>query len=158
MFATTHSEDEENKMVAMLKATEDKEDMKMANEEYENHKTSKKAQSEDPKIKELESRLKASEERVKKDDEAKAIPLKAGLVALRRGKLSESELTDYETKLNVKPFTDIQTAYENEKYLMPQPDSLSASTDSNLAFPGEQNSHALSAKSIDDILEGPTNA
>ena len=75
-------------------------------------------------------------------------------VFIRKNKLNESELTTYETSLKAKSFVDIQTAYENEKYLIPQPDSFSASTDSNMAFPDEQTGHALSAKSIDDILEG----
>jgi len=147
MFATTHSEEEEKKMMATLKATEDEEDMKTAKEEYENHKTARKAQSEDPEKKEL---MKANKEM---QDEV-AEPKVASLVALRRGKLSEPELTTYENNLKARSFTEIKKEYENEKYLMPQPDSLSASTDSNMPFPGEQTGHALSAKSIDDILEG----
>lgn len=147
MFATTHSEDEENKMVAMLKATEDKEDLKMATEEYENHKTARKAQTEDPEKKELMEANKAMQAKL-------AEPMVDGLVTLRKNKLSESDLTTYETSLKAQTFTEIQTAYDNEKYLMAQPDSLSASTEDPMAFPGEQTSHALSAKSIDDILEG----
>ena len=42
-------------------------------------------------------------------------PMVAGLVALRKNKLSESDLTDYETGLKAKSFTAIQTAFENEK-------------------------------------------
>ncbi len=79
-----------------------------------------------------------------------------GLVAIRRNKLSESDLTTYETSLKAKSFTDIQEAYSNEEYLMTQPDSLSGSTienNSEMAFPGEENTHALSAKSVDEILE-----
>jgi len=146
MFATTHTEEEEEKMMKAIKATEDEEDMKVAKEEYENHKTARKAQDDDPEKKELMDANKAMQAKL-------AEPMINGLIALRRNKLSESELTTYETSLKAKSFVDIQTAYANEKYLMPQPDSLSASTDSNMAFPGEQNGHALSAKSIDDILE-----
>lgn len=148
MFASTTNEDEEKKMMAILKATEDETDMKTAKEEYENHKEAKKANDDDPEKKEL---LKSNKEM----QETLAEPKVASLVALRRGKVSESELTIYENSLKAKSFTDIKKEYDNEKYLMSQPDSLSASTESNLAFPGEQTSHALSAKSIDDILEVP---
>jgi len=149
MFASTTNEDEEKKMMAILKATEDKEDLKMAQEEYKNHETARKAQAEDPEKKELMTANKAMQAKI-------AEPMVAGLVALRKNKLSESDLTTYETALKAKSFTDIQTAYDNEKYLMAQPDSMSGGTESlsGLTFPGEETGHALAAKSIDDILEG----
>ncbi len=146
MFASTSNEDEEDKMVAILKATENKEDLKAAMDEYENHKNAKKAQSEDPEKKEL---MKANKAMMATLSE----PMVAGLVALRKGKLSESDLTNYEVSLKAKSFGDIQIEYENEKYLMAKSNSLSASIDSGLAFPDENTNHSLSAKSIDDILE-----
>jgi len=146
LFATTNNEEDEKKMMAILKATEDEEDMKTAKEEYENHKSARKAQEEDPEKKELMKSNKAMQAKI-------AEPMIAGLVAIRKGKLSESELTNYEVALKAQNFTEIQSAYDNEKYLITQADSLSATTYSGLAFPGEESSHALSAKSIDDILE-----
>ena len=151
MFATTTNDEEKDKMMAILNATENKEDLKAANEEYKNHETAKKAQDDDPEKKELMTANKAMQAKL-------AEPMITGLVAIRKGKLSESELTNYETALKAQTFVEIQTAYDNEKYLISEPDSLSAKTDSNLAFPGTETSHALSAKSIDDILEAPTNA
>jgi len=149
MFATVHNEEDEKHMMAAIKAIDDEEEMKAAEEELDKHKMARKAQTEDPEKKKLEATNRAMQAKL-------AEPMIVGLVAIRRGKLTESDLTTYETSLKAKSFDDIQVAYDNEKYLMPEVPSLSGSIiEPGLPFPGEQASHSLSAKSIDDILEGP---
>ncbi len=151
LFAQTEDEEDGKKMYARLKATtEDKEDLKAMDEEFEKHNTSRKSQTEDPKMKELESRLKAREE---KD----AVPMVAALVAVRKGKMPEAELTQFEESLKAKSFAVIEDTYNNEAFMINSLKSTTISTPAGykkFEFNGGESQQALSSKSLEEITEG----
>jgi len=146
LFAESESEEDSKKMYAKLKAvTEDKEELKAMDEEYDNHTKSRKAQNENPKLKELEARLKAR-------DDKDTIPMVAALVAVRKDRMPEAELEEFKTKLKAKSFTEIETTYNNEAYVinaLPAKEIESVSKP-NFKFNGNT-TKSLAAKSLEEI-------
>ena len=150
LFAQTENEDDSKKMYARLKATtDDKEDLKAVDEEFEKHNTSRKAQSEDPEKKEMQAAMKSMQSKL-------AEPLIAGLVAVRKGKMPEAELTQFETSLKAKSFTEIESQFNDESFII---NSLKSNTVTAPAgyekfeFNGGE-SPALSSKSLEEIAGG----
>lgn len=150
LFAQSENEEDSKKMYARLKATtEDKEDLKAINEEFEKHNTARKAQTEDPEKKEMQAAMKSMQSKL-------AEPLIQGLVAVRKGKMPEAELTQFTESLKAKSFTEIETQFNDESFMI---NSLKSNTTQtppgyeNFQFNGGE-SQALSSKSLEEIAGG----
>ncbi len=145
LFAATTDEDDSKKMYATLKATtENKEELKAMDEEYDNHTKSRKSQTEDPEKKELQASNKAMASKL-------AAPMIASLVAVRKDRMPEAELTEYKVKLKAKSFVEIQTAYDNEAFLINAlPAKEIESTKPQFEFNGNT-LKSLAAKSLEEI-------
>jgi len=147
LFAQT-DEDEGKKMYAKLKAaTDDPDELKAMDEEYDNHTKARKAQYEDPEKKELQASNKAMAAQL-------SAPMIATLVAIRKDRMPEAELTEFENALKAKSFVEIQTVYENESYVINALKSKNITTRpdySHFDFNGSDDSDSLSAKSLEEI-------
>jgi len=153
LFAQTENEEDSKKMYARLKATtDDKEELKAMEHEFDNHTKSRKAQTEDPEKKEMQATLKSMQSKL-------AEPLIAGLVAVRKGKMPEAELTQFEESLKAKSFADIESQFNDESFIINSLKSNTTTTPAgyeNFQFNGGE-SQALSSKSLEEIA-GEQNA
>lgn len=146
LFAQAEDDEDSKKMYARLQATtEDKKELEAMHEEYDNHTKSKKSADENPKIKELESRLKAK-------DDKEIIPMIASLVAVRKDKMPQTELDAFEISLKAKSFTEIETTFNNELYVINALPAKEITQTQKFEFNGNgSNSHALLSKSLEEI-------
>jgi len=150
LFAQTENEEDSKKMYARLKATtDDKEDLKAIEHEFDNHTKSKKSQTEDPEKKEMQAAMKSMQAKLSE-------PLIAGLVAIRKDKMPEAELLQFEESLKAKSFAVIEETYNNEAFMI---NSLKSSITTTPAgyqkfeFNGGE-PQALASKSLEDITGG----
>ena len=146
LFAQTN-EDDAKKMYAKLKAaTDDEDELKAMDEEYDNHTKARKAQYEDPEKKELQASNKAMAAQL-------SAPMIATLVAIRKDRMPEAQLTEFENSLKAKSFVEIQTVYQNESYVINALKSKSSTTGpdyTHFDFNGTDD-NSLSAKSLEEI-------
>ena len=148
-------EDEEKtaKYKASVKAMEDEDELKAMDEAEKEHKTAKKGMDEDPKKKELEARLVATETKL-------AEPLIAKMVKARELKgADEDKIKAFKQSLQGKSLKAVEEKYADEEILIEQ--TLSAAEDSGEA---EEKKHfnfsaaetkltSLAAKSLEEIFE-----
>jgi len=149
LFAQSDSEEDSKKMYAKLKATtEDKDELKAMDDEYENHTKSRKSQSEDPEKKELQASNKAMAAQL-------AAPMIASLVAIRKDRMPDAELTEYENALKSKSFIEVQTAHSNEAYLINALSSKDTEVQSTgytkFDFNGQTKSLTSKSQSLEEI-------
>lgn len=153
LFSQSENEDDAKKMYSKLKSsTDDPEELKAMEEEFKKHETTAKKSADDPKVKELESRLKARED---KD----AVPMVAALVAVRKPNMPDSELVEFESSLKSKTFAEIETQYNNELYVINnlQSKEVVPGEKPHFEFNGNQNQKlSLSSKSLEEISEEST--
>ncbi len=147
LFAQTN-EDDAKKMYAQLKAsTDDEDELKAIHEEYDNHTTARKAAFDDPEKKELQASNKAMAAQL-------AAPMIATLVAIRKDRMPEAKLTEFENSLKASSFVEIQSLYENESYIinaLKSKDNTSTPDYSHFEFNGGDDGDALAAKSLEEI-------
>jgi len=148
LFAQTENEEDSKKMYARLKATtEDEDDLKAMEHEFDNHTKSRKAQTEDPEKKEMQAAMKSMQSKL-------AEPLIAGLVAVRKDRMPEAELKQFTESLKAKSFTQIETQFNDEAFMI---NSLKSSTTGTIPgykkfeFNGGESAQALSSKSLEEI-------
>ena len=80
-------------------------------------------------------------------------PMIATLVAIRKDRMPEAKLTEFESSLKAKSFVEIQTVYENESYVINALKSKSNTTSTDYThfdFNGTDD-NALAAKSLEEI-------
>lgn len=150
LFAAESDEDSK-KMYAKLKAsTDDEDELKAMDEGMEESNKARKSSVEDPKTKELQSRLQAMELKESK-------PMVASLVSIRKGRMPEAELIEFERSLSSKSYKEIESQYQNESFLLnglaPIPTAAPALKSSYLPFNGDDGK-ALSSKTLEEITEG----
>jgi len=147
LFAQT-DEEEGKKMYARLKAaTDDEDELKAMDEEYDNHTKARKAQYEDPEKKELQASNKAMAAQL-------SAPMIATLVAIRKDRMPEAALTEFENSLKAKSFVEIQTVYNNESYVinaLKSKDTTTRPDYTHFEFNGSDDNEALAAKSLEEI-------
>ncbi len=147
LFAQTN-EDDAKKMYAQLKAsTDDEDELKAIHEEYDNHTKARKAAYDDPEKKELQASNKAMAAQL-------SAPMIATLVAIRKERMPEAELTEFENSLKAKSFVEIQTVYQNESYIinaLKSKDHKTSTDYSHFDFNGKDDGDALAAKSLEEL-------
>lgn len=148
LFSQSENDDDGKKMYARLKATtDDKDELKAMDEEYDNHTKSRKAAFDDPEKKELQASNKAMAAQL-------SAPMIATLVAIRKERMPAAELTEFENSLKAKSFVDIQTVYNNESYIINSLKSKNTTSKpdySHFEFNGADDGNALAAKSLEEL-------
>ncbi len=147
LFANEKDGEDAKKMFAKLKAnTEDEDELKAMEEGLEDSHKARKSMEEDPANKDMKARLKAMEQKT-------ARPMIDDLVNIRRGKMSETELTEYQTALSSKEYSEIESQHANESYLINELETSGKSETSNVILPfNGESGKPLGAKSLESIL------
>ncbi len=147
LFAETNEEDRE-KMVAKLKAMEDKEEHKAAQEVHdEMKKEAKKGMSDNNHEKE---KMKAEIQSMQAE---LAAPMVAKLLKARSNKITKEELRTYETLLKGKSYTEIKEKFDEQKPLFADSvnDAEANDDNNNFEFNG---GNALVGKTFSEIAKG----
>lgn len=149
LFSSEKSDEDAKTMHAKLSAmSDDDDDLKAMDESLKESNKARKSATEDPEKKEMKATMKAMQSKL-------ATPLIASLVDIRKGKMPQAELVEYEKALSSKSYNEIQTEYDNESYLI---NSLSSKSSGLINSPHYEfnggESLALSSKTLEELATG----
>ena len=139
------ADENREKMVAKLKAMDDKDEHKAANEVHEEMKA-KKANTDDPEKEDLKARLKAMEDETKK-------PMVAKLLKARSSKVSKDELKEYSKSLAAKSYAEVKERYDEQLPLFADSIKDESTPDNSDGFDFNGGVKPLAGKTFAQIAE-----